>query len=1281
MKKYLYIFFASCLSLSYSVAQQISPGSAMPSANASRAVFGANNPTGLHTGQVSIGLPICELTSGSLSTGVSLSYNINAKSKKLPWSGMQGLSVVAGGVITRTVKGLPDEYDIIGVSPRTGYKNQNYMLQQIINDCNLRAKAATMYIDTEPDVYSFSFGGRSGKFTISKEGRIYLMPYQELKIEFLPDNKILVKDEGAVVYEFGGIGAVELSTTNRGFIGGAGDLSQQYVSAYYITSITAPNQDNIAFEYEDAGLWKYEHTDYFRGQGLLGSSLQDGCLHFETNIQEINLKSIQVPSSKLVFETIQEVTNALTQETNKILRKIHLFDNLNVLQKTFELGLQKPANLPHEYMGEGVAVYEKAGASSRFLGMITSNYVLYPTGGYTKYVYEPHEYYPAGDVSEITEATKLLLYDLNFACNATTNFMTQRSIEFTLPVSRKVSFEGLVREFSPLTESMPHMTLTEVATGEISFSASSYKIEKVLQANTRYSFKVYISPPFSTSANIKIEASIKALDGAFFHEMPVARLSKNNNSSEVEVTQILKLSENCSDVDIEFAVNSPTLLTNNPAFEIFDETTNTLVTTIAWEDIKNNRGSHIYYTTQGIDGNGVPILVYTTTLGSAVVNLGAELKKDHVYICKIYNLNPTSNAEVVLNARVVRSGNLAYGGQRIAHITVSDGVDPSKNIVKRYEYTDFESLSGKSSGVLSVDNINFQETYFKTMDYQNGQCNTGDFHLLMGSAPENVFVNEEMQAYVGYTHVTEIQGDTSKIEYKFNMEKDAINQRMPYATGGSNRWKSGLLQSKTVWNINQQKEFYKKSTSTYQYTQYIPASFPSFKALKVGSRIVNIWYVMSQEQTQGSGFSFLSEMITDCIYFPENNEQTNPPYSLPCASACINDVGLDNMYPYQLYNVYSAVTLPTGSTETTYFENSSPITTTTNILYHEGNSKRHIKPIEVRATNSEGETVRQITKYVADYANFPNVPSNSIANGYKTLSTMGVKYAPVEQFTVVEKPNAEPKLTGASFYTYKKIDIQNSGSIAVLDKQFALPVLSPLPVSFMTANNLVNGAYHAAYEPTMLYEKYSPKGRLLQQRAHKGQPTSIIYDYHENVAVAQVGNAEYEYVGYASFDADGKGNWQYTGNHIKSEQSALGTGYYKLDAQNSITLPLINTDVSFTFKVSFWARGNATITINQTPIQINAPTWTYYEKMIDVLLLSGINISSNVPIDFDEARAYPANSFMKTISLKPLVGILAETDDNGESQYYEYDVFNRIRAIRNKKKQVVKTYEYKQKIN
>ncbi|MDR6193721.1 hypothetical protein [Siphonobacter sp. SORGH_AS_0500] len=155
------------------------PPVTLPSPNVASLGQYGNYPVSYFTGVPQITIPLYELQEKNLQVPISLSYHASGfRPDQHPgWVGL-GWSLQAGGVITRQVNDLTDEYDNPNFYRRekAGYYynssvlnrsdwNQTSYLQTIARDVNLWLK------DTEPDEFSFSLpNGTSGKFYVRIQG-------------------------------------------------------------------------------------------------------------------------------------------------------------------------------------------------------------------------------------------------------------------------------------------------------------------------------------------------------------------------------------------------------------------------------------------------------------------------------------------------------------------------------------------------------------------------------------------------------------------------------------------------------------------------------------------------------------------------------------------------------------------------------------------------------------------------------------------------------------------------------------------------------------------------------------------------------------------------------------------------------------------------------------------------------------------------------------------------------------------------------------------------------
>ena len=120
-------------------------------------------PVSYETGIPNISIPVYELASGKLRHNVSLSYHSGGIPVVLPGprTGL-GWTLNAGGIISRTQRGLYDDQPDIGYAIKGSYLTAT--------DPNELNNASIGALDTEPDVFSYNFAGYTGKFVFDGKG-------------------------------------------------------------------------------------------------------------------------------------------------------------------------------------------------------------------------------------------------------------------------------------------------------------------------------------------------------------------------------------------------------------------------------------------------------------------------------------------------------------------------------------------------------------------------------------------------------------------------------------------------------------------------------------------------------------------------------------------------------------------------------------------------------------------------------------------------------------------------------------------------------------------------------------------------------------------------------------------------------------------------------------------------------------------------------------------------------------------------------------------------------
>lgn len=259
---YYFLLSLACLNPVYSQGQNVDSSDfgklvdfLPPAPNAASIIKYGGIKVNQNTGAPNISIPITNVSLRKLSTGISLGYSSTGiKVDEVASRVGMGWTILAGGVITRIMRGKPDELNIRHVpyaEVGTNVSTYNFMYR-IVN-----TYSPTGY-DSEPDLFSFNFDGFSGSFVFDDNMQVVPIIPSKFKFEYQFTSsywnfKITTPD--GVSYYFGGDNATE--TTKREQL--CGKSYETYIpTAWYLTKIEQPNGDAIFFHYTP---WEYTYDN------------------------------------------------------------------------------------------------------------------------------------------------------------------------------------------------------------------------------------------------------------------------------------------------------------------------------------------------------------------------------------------------------------------------------------------------------------------------------------------------------------------------------------------------------------------------------------------------------------------------------------------------------------------------------------------------------------------------------------------------------------------------------------------------------------------------------------------------------------------------------------------------------------------------------------------------------------------------------------------------------------------------------------------------------------
>jgi hypothetical protein len=198
-------------------------------------------PVDKSTGIPQISIPLYEIKTPRFSLPISLSYHASGiKVEEISsWIGT-GWSLNAGGVITRSIAGMPDDAPL-------GFLNSTLKKASSIvwpNDIYYIADVLNKRLDTDPDNFFYNFTGHSGAFVFGDDKKPVITPYSPIKMKFNRTSKNFdITDEQGNIFSFSDKEYVSSSISNMSGI-----------SSWYLTQmVSADLTDTVKFIYTTDG--------------------------------------------------------------------------------------------------------------------------------------------------------------------------------------------------------------------------------------------------------------------------------------------------------------------------------------------------------------------------------------------------------------------------------------------------------------------------------------------------------------------------------------------------------------------------------------------------------------------------------------------------------------------------------------------------------------------------------------------------------------------------------------------------------------------------------------------------------------------------------------------------------------------------------------------------------------------------------------------------------------------------------------------------------------------
>lgn len=227
-----------------------------PSPNAQTFLKYGDYPVDYSTGVPSVNIPLYTISLKDYSFPVSASFHASGRMASLNFSPL-GLNwaLRATGVISREVKGIPDEKAPHSENPASYYSPQSSHFQDLYNLENGMK-------DPEYDIFSLDVNGMSFKFIIRDNYQVTFLTYcpYKLIVNGATFSSFTLIDDKGITYNFGGDG--------NGY--GFAELnSNAGTTSWFLSSIVTPTGSKLQFKYgsqstglaNDAFFGNFSYTD------------------------------------------------------------------------------------------------------------------------------------------------------------------------------------------------------------------------------------------------------------------------------------------------------------------------------------------------------------------------------------------------------------------------------------------------------------------------------------------------------------------------------------------------------------------------------------------------------------------------------------------------------------------------------------------------------------------------------------------------------------------------------------------------------------------------------------------------------------------------------------------------------------------------------------------------------------------------------------------------------------------------------------------------------------
>lgn len=1224
-------------------------------------------PVNNHTGIPNISVPIYSIHAGTIQLPLTLDYHASGLKVQEPsgWVGA-GWSLNAGGVITRSVQGGPDEKgtnpggsELYGHFSDYGYNNYLYNISQ--QDWQSFAKG---YKDGEPDLFFYNFGDYSGKFYFRDDRTPVIVPQDDLKIipGYSPvGNKsiqsFIIITPGGVQYHFGnspGItGTPPIEITNT--ITAQNGLSTgTVISSWYLNKVVSPDNQfaiNLLYQPENYGFYT---LSMFSVDPVAPANSPYEYDLVKNLVQGVRLSQVNFPNGYVNF-VAGSVRTDLSDFASSLIDNVNVqAKTLGAIQITDSAGFCKIFNFDYAYFTDN------SSPLTGYLGL----------AGFSAY-------------NLSADKQRLQLNSLQeSSCDGTVVIPPYQFTYFNEQVPRRLSF------------GIDHWGFYNGITGNQSL-IPTYRINDGSSVNTVSGANRDASWPAMRGGALQ---TIKYPTGG----STIFNFEPHTVTSTYQEYQLELQSELVVHLYGQSAITqtgSFTVVGNEPVEILINNTSTNWSPTVSIINSSNEQ--------QG----GGPWLVSVSSTLTKSFSLPPGIYQATI------SFPPNSLPTLINGARltvsqwkyVTISGDVTVGGLRINSISNYDHVTQG-NMVTNYSYLN----NSKSSGVLYS-----RPVYVGII--RNDLIQNGGYWTINGFVPSlspNGCLTIPNATYFKSPSSIRPMATTQGFHIGYNTVKvsQAGNGYSLYNYYGDSPWPatsgSVVIRDLNTAGCDADAPNYPTAPLPFNYLRGGLKSEEHFDAS--GEKLKEIGYTMvyendpvatpgfmlAQKALIGGGTQYLGTNYSLTTAKKVQTQETETIYSPGIGSSftiktsyyesafhnqvtritTINSKGeqLESKQKYTAdFRVPSCEAIPDGIVQ--YNSDCA----TCQVIYNSVRSS--CNGSSSCLTNAYLDYLKCQTTARIGYVNYQKVNFTDSVNTFKTNHDNAKTAADAELKPVLELQDLNvitqietgswknSQLLKAAFYKYDYSSNQANKVYLSISQAINLAARS---ATFNQASVNATGTSiikDSRYKNETSYKFLS--GNPAELTTKNGITTAYLWGYGNVFPIAQVTGASNNEVAYTSFEASGStGNLAYSTAKTADMSTPTGSFCYSLQSGAIQRSGLTSTRK---YILSFWSKtGSAIIvTAGKKSNSVAGPVrndWIFSQLQFTgttSAILSGTGF-------IDEVRIYPLDAQMSTYTYNPLMGITSTSDANNKITYYQYDNLYRLKNIKDQNRNITKNLFY-----